>query len=118
MSFLSPQELALYKDPPHRQDIDNPTHFSHKENILCGDNMTIKLIIKNNKIIQAGFMAEGCILNIVSGSKLISKILHHNIDDLNLDSNDWLKSFEFTVPVGRSECVLLSLATLQEALVK
>lgn len=113
MSYLSQAELDIYKHPQYAKKIARPTHQFSQENILCGDKITIEIEIKNNHIIDCGYKAEGCVLNIVAAEKLMAQIINQPIDKLDLNPLNWLKSFNFEVPAGRQKCVLLSLNALE-----
>lgn len=116
MSYLTKAELDIYKDPKYAKKLNYFSHSASQENILCGDNITLELVVKNNQIINAGFQAKGCILNTISASKLVDSIINKPLKDINLDPKIWLNSLNFTVPAGRTKCVLLCLETLKQAL--
>ncbi|MEK6853004.1 MAG: Fe-S cluster assembly ATPase SufC, partial [Nanoarchaeota archaeon] len=46
--------LDLYKNPLNKGTLENPTHEYKKNNPLCGDEITIQLIVENGKIILKG----------------------------------------------------------------
>ena len=65
--------LNIASDTNNNKNLKNHTHFSKLKNPLCGDEMKIKLIIKNNKIIDFGYQGESCIYCQASVN-LLSKI--------------------------------------------
>lgn len=115
-SYLTDELLELSKNPKYYQIIDNPTHQTGQENVLCGDSINIQIIVKDSIITQAGFTGMGCALTIASGSKLIQKIINKDLKDIDLSEINWLESFDPAIPVGRHKCVLIAIATLKEAL--
>ena len=65
--------LNIASDTENNKDIKNHTHFSKLKNSLCGDEMLIKLIIKNEKIVDFGYQGKSCVYCQASAS-LLSKI--------------------------------------------
>jgi len=53
--------LNIASDTDNNRDIKNHTHFSKLKNSLCGDEMVIKLIIDNEKIIDFGYQGKSCV---------------------------------------------------------
>ena len=41
--------------------LDNHTHFSKLKNAICGDEMKVYLIVKNNKVANFKYECESCI---------------------------------------------------------
>ena len=50
--------LENYKDPMNFGTIDNPTNKKRELNPLCGDDITIQLIIKENQVKEIKFKGE------------------------------------------------------------
>ena len=65
--------INIASDTDNNRDIKNHTHFSKLKNSLCGDEIQIKLIIKENKIVDFGYQGQSCIYCQASVS-LLSKI--------------------------------------------
>ena len=65
--------LNIASDTVNHKDVKNHTHYSKLKNSLCGDEMKIKLIIKNEKIIDFGYQGNSCVYCQASAS-LLSKI--------------------------------------------
>jgi nitrogen fixation NifU-like protein len=115
-SYLTSEILNLSRHPRHSYKIEKPTHFASQENILCGDNISIQLVVENNKVIKAAFTGNGCALTIASASKLIDSILNLNINKINLNEENWLHEFSPNIPPARQKCVTLAIAVLKSAL--
>ena len=65
--------LNIASETVNQKDIKKHTHYSKLKNSLCGDEIKIKLIIKNEKIIDFGYQGNSCIYCQASAS-LLSKI--------------------------------------------
>ena len=115
--------------------LDNHTHFSKLKNSICGDDMKIYLIVKNNKIIHLKYECESCIycqasvslLSRNAKNKLVDKFKNFALQASNSFKNDtnsfdkeW-KEFDKIMNkknVSRKECLLLPLNTTLDALNK
>jgi len=115
--------------------LDKHTHFSKLKNAICGDEMKIYLIIKDDKIINFKYECESCIYCQASVSLLSRKAENKSIKkvknfarqansyfDKNTNSFDkeW-KEFDKIMTknnISRKECLLLPINTMLDALSK
>ena len=115
--------------------LSNHTHFSKLKNAICGDEMKIYLIIKNNTITNFKYECESCIYCQASVSLLSRKAKNQSIEKVkkfaeqaktcfenNTKSFDkeW-KEFDKIMTknnISRKECLLLPLNTTLDALNK
>jgi len=115
--------------------LNNHTHFSKLKNAICGDEMKIYLIIKNNTITNFKYECESCIYCQASVSLLSRKAKNQSIEKVkkfaeqaktcfenNTKSFDkeW-KEFDKIMTknnISRKECLLLPLNTTLDALNK
>ena len=108
--------------------LDNHTHFSKLKNPICGDEMKIYLIVKNNSIKNFKYECESCIYCQASVSLLSRKAKNKSIEKLrnfteqatNSFEKEW-KEFDKIMTkknISRKECLLLPLNTTLNALNK
>ena len=115
--------------------LDNHTHFSKLKNPVCGDEMKVYLIVKNNCIANFKYECESCIycqasvslLSRKSKNKSVKKFKNFtkqakNSFEKNTNSFDkeW-KEFDKIMTkknISRKECLLLPLNTTLNALNK
>ena len=115
--------------------LDNHTHFSKLKNPVCGDEMKVYLIVKNNCIANFKYECESCIYCQASVSLLSRKAKNKSIEKFrnfieqakncfgkNPHSFDieW-KEFDKIMAkknISRKECLLLPLNTTLNALNK
>ena len=113
----------------------NHTHFSKLKNAICGDEMKIYLIIKNNTITNFKYKCESCIYCQASVSLLSRKAKNQSIEKVkkfaeqaktcfenNTKSFDkeW-KEFDKIMTknnISRKECLMLPLNAMLDALNK
>jgi len=115
--------------------LDNHTHFSKLKNPVCGDEMKIYLIVKNNNIANFKYECESCIYCQASVSLLSRKAKNKSIEKFinftehakncfeknkNSFDKEW-KGFDKIMNkknISRKECLLLPLNTTLNALNK
>tara|TARA_Y100000296_G_scaffold74291_1_gene92642 strand:+ start:1554 stop:1934 length:381 start_codon:yes stop_codon:yes gene_type:complete len=109
--------LELYKNPSNFGELKNSTHKHTETNSLCGDEITVELIIKNNKIEDVKFNGSGCVISMVSSSMLTDKIKNMKVKDVKkLEKKDILKLLKIKINPARLKCVLLPLDAVRGAL--
>ena len=123
--------LNIASDTGNNRNLKNHTHFSKLKNSLCGDEIMIKLIIKDDKIVDFGYQGNSCIYCQASAS-LLSKISINNkksklnklCDDAKLYFDDnfeiiekkclILKKLFRKKNISRKNCILLPFKTLKK----
>ena len=111
------------------------THFSKLKNPICGDDMKVYLIVKNDKITNFKYECESCIYCQASVSLLSRKAKNKSIEKVksfaqqanscfdkstNSFDKEW-KEFDKIMKknnISRKECLLLPINTMLDALSK
>ena len=123
--------INIAANSKNNKDIKNHTHYSRLKNSICGDEIKIKLIIKEERIVNFGYQTASCIYCQASAS-LLSKIsINRKKDKINKlcneaklffskdkkKFNDNLKLFSnlFTKEnFARKDCILLPFKALKK----
>ena len=129
--------LEIASDTKNHKVIKNHTHQSKNKNPLCGDEMEISLIVKDNIVQDIGYQCKSCVYCQASVSLLsrwviqapIEKIsdfvskadffFDENFDKLKKINIKDLKVFKKIMNpenISRKECLLLPFKTLSKAL--
>ena len=129
--------LEIASDTENHRVIKNYTHQSKNKNPLCGDEMEISLIVKNNIIEDIGYQCKSCVYCQASVSLLSKTVMQAPIEKISdfvlkaeffFDENfDQLKKLNIkdlkdfkkimnTENISRKECLLLPFRTLSKAL--
>ena len=75
--------LDHYEDPYHRGELEKATHSHEADNPLCGDVVHIDLKIDaDEKIQEAWFSGDGCVISQASASMLIETIEGKSLDEV------------------------------------
>ena len=123
--------LNIAANTDNNRNIENRTHVSKLKNSVCGDEMQIELILKNEKILDFGYQGKSCVYCQASAS-LLSKICINNqkekINDLcdkaesyfnydiKITDKKWnsLKKLIKKKNVNKKDCILLPFKTLKK----
>ncbi len=129
--------LEIASNTENHKVIKNHTHQSKNKNPLCGDEMEISLIVKNNIVEDMGYQCKSCIYcqasvsllsrwviqapikkisEFVLNSELFFNESYDQLKKVNIkDINDFKKIMN-PENVSRKECLLLPFKTLSKAL--
>ncbi len=129
--------LEIASHTENNKVIKNYTHQSINKNPLCGDEMEISLIVKNDIIEDIGYQCKSCIYCQASVSLLSRSVIQmpiEKIDDflsqasfffnenfdqlkkININNFKDFKKIMNTKNISRKECLLLPFKTLSKAL--
>ena len=124
-------EIASHTD--NNKVLDKATHYSKNKNPICGDEMEISLIVKDNLVKDMGYQCKSCVycqasvslLSLKSINKPIEKVKEIVIQALSFfEKNDNSFSKEWVLfnklfdkkNISRKECLLLPFKALSKAL--
>ena len=133
--MIDKEIIKIASNTENHGPLDNHTHFSKRKNAICGDEMKVYLIVKNNKIINFKYECESCIYCQASVSLLSRKAKSKSIEKVKnfaeqaknyfdksskYRDKEW-KEFDMIMTknnISRKECLLLPLNTTLDALNK
>ena len=125
--------LEIASHTENNKVIENFTHKSKHKNPLCGDEMEISLIVKNDVIKDMGYQCKSCVYCQASVSLLSRKMKNRKVDDLKdflAHSEKLFDDIKVSIKkhweefreilkkenLSRKECLLLPLKTVLKAL--
>ncbi len=125
--------LEIASNTENNKILDKHTHKSKNKNPMCGDEMEISLLIKDNKVIDMGYQCKSCIYCQASVSLLSQNIKDKNLEEIKDLINTCENLFENTKIIlekkwinfkeifnknnlSRKECLLLPMRTVLKAL--
>ncbi len=125
--------LEIASNTENNKILDKHTHKSKNKNPMCGDEMEISLLIKDNKVIDMGYQCKSCIYCQASVSLLSQNIKDKNLEEIKDLINTCEKVFESSKIIlekkwinfkeifnknnlSRKECLLLPMRTVLKAL--
>ena len=127
--------LKIASDTKNLKDIENYTNCSSFKNPLCGDEIHIKLIIKNQKVVDFGYQGNSCVYCQATSSLLSKKLINWTTSNINelcdyvknyFDQKDDIldKKWKFLEKllskknIAKKECILLPFNALKKIVVK
>ena len=129
--------LEIASNTENHKVVKNYTHQSKNKNPLCGDEMEISLIVKNNIIEDIGYQCKSCVYcqasvsllsrwviqlpiekisNFVSNSELFFEENFDQSKKINIKDMKDFKKILNPENISRKECLLLPFKTLSKAL--
>ena len=125
--------LEIASNTENNRVLEKHTHKSKNKNPICGDEMEISLVVKNNKIIDMGYQCKSCVYCQASVSLLSQNIKNKNLEEIKELINTCENIFENTKTIleqkwqnfkeifnkkniSRKECLLLPMRTVIKAL--
>ena len=124
-------EIAAHTE--NNKVVKNYTHKTKHKNPLCGDEMEISLIVKDDVVKDMGYQCKSCVYCQASVSLLSRKIKEKKVDDIKqfikaaeqlfedakISIEKHWKDFKEILDkknLSRKECLLLPLRTIAKAL--
>ena len=124
-------EIAAHTE--NNKIVENYTHKSKHKNPLCGDEMEISLIVKEDVVKDMGYQCKSCVYCQASVSLLSRKIKEKKVGDIKkfikvgeqlfedakVSMEKHWKDFKEILDkknLSRKECLLLPLRTIAKAL--
>ena len=130
--MIDKEIIKIASNTENHGTLDNHTHFSKRKNAICGDEMKVYLIVKNNKVVNFKYECESCIYCQASVSLLSRSAKNQSIDKIKdfamqaknsfankVSFNKGWKDFNKIMTnnnIARKECLLLPINAVVDAL--
>ena len=125
--------LEIASNTENNKILEKHTHKSKNKNPICGDEMEINLLVKNNKVIDIGYQCKSCVYCQASVSLLSQNIKNKSLEEINefinvceniFENNKiilekkWISFKELfeRKNISRKECLLLPIRTVDKAI--
>ena len=125
--------LEIASNTENNKILEKHTHKSKNKNQICGDEMEISLLVKDDKVLDMGYQCKSCVYCQASVSLLSQNIKDKSLDEIKDLINACEKLFETTKiilekrwlifkeifnkkNISRKECLLLPMRTVIKAL--
>ena len=130
--MIDKEIIKIASNTENHGTLDNHTHFSKRKNAICGDEMKVYLIVKNNKVVNFKYECESCIYCQASVSLLSRNAKNQSISEIKDFAKQAKNSFDNKVyfnkiwkdfskimtnnNIARKECLLLPINAVVDAL--
>ena len=123
--------VEIASDTENNRNIENYTHTAKSKNPLCGVEIEIKLVMKNEKLVDFGYQGKSCVYCQATASLLSKNLINskkNKIDELcdyaksffNKNQESIEKKWSFLSKlfdqknISRKECILLPFNALKK----
>lgn len=111
--------LDLFKHPHNFGALPEATHQHTENNPLCGDEVTMQVIMKNERVADIRFTGHGCAISTASASLITDKVKGMAKSDvIKMTTDDVLDMLMIPIGPVRLKCALLALETIQKTVQK
>ncbi len=108
--------LDHYKNPRNSGDLEGATNTYQDSNPLCGDEITMALLIDGDRVKDVRFKGRGCAISQASASILTEEIKGKTLSEVRaIDRQHILENLGIPISPARIKCALLGLKTLKGA---
>ncbi len=109
--------LDHYKHPRNHGELGNATITQEEHNPLCGDQLTLYLVVDDDTIKDVRFKGKGCAISQAAASMLTEELVGKTTAEAKLIDKAFVLDL-LGIPIGpvRLKCALLSLKTLKAGL--
>ena len=132
--MINKEIIKIASNTENHGVLDNHTHFSKLKNAICGDEMKIYILVKNEIVVNFKYQCESCIYCQASVSLLSRNIKNQSIEKIKdfakQAKNSFINKVSFNKNwkdfnkimtsnnIARKECLLLPINTALDALNK
>ena len=114
MNIYQEELLDHYENPSNYGTLPDPDISHEEDNPLCGDQIRIDLIVKDDRVKEVRFSGHGCTISLAAASMLTEKIEGKTLDEVkHLSKEDMLNMVGIPLGPVRLKCALLPLKVLK-----
>lgn len=74
--------LDHYRNPRHRGRLGSPTHHAEGTNPLCGDEITLDLVVEDGRVTDVGVTGQGCSISQASASMMADAVAGKTVEEI------------------------------------
>lgn len=111
--------LDLFRHPHNFGELPGATHTHTENNPLCGDEVTMRVVMNGERIKDVRFTGHGCAISTASASLVTDKVKGMTKNEVVKMTADDVSEM-LMIPIGpvRMKCALLALETIQKTVQK
>ncbi len=111
--------LDLFKHPHNFGTLEGATHTHTENNPLCGDEVMIQIVVKNERVEDIRFNGHGCAISTASASLVTDKVKGMTKNEVaKMTADNVLDMLMIPISPVRMKCALLALETIQKTVQK
>lgn len=103
-----------YRHPRNKRAMDDYTLVHREVNVLCGDDLTVYIKLKQEKIVDVSFTGGGCAISQAAASILTEELKGKEIKEIMaLSDTRFLSLLGIPVSIPRQKCAFLCLKAIK-----
>jgi len=107
--------IDQYKNPHNKGVLSDFDAKMNVKNVNCGDDVTVYIKLKDNKVENVSFDGFGCAISTAASSMLTEKMKDKTVDELKMITpGDVYDMLGIKISPSRVNCALLSYKALNE----
>jgi nitrogen fixation protein NifU and related proteins len=115
--FYRENILDHYKNPRNSGHLDDPTVRAEGVNPLCGDELTVELLVRDGMVEDIRYNGRGCAISQAAASMISEAVKGKPLDDVRgVGREDVLEELGIPLTPIRLKCAMLSVGVLKVAL--
>ncbi|MDT4898844.1 MAG: nitrogen fixation protein NifU [Acidobacteriota bacterium] len=103
-------------NPRNAGELTDATSVAEETNPVCGDRLRLSLLVRNNRIEAARFLAYGCAPTLACGSVLAEMLEGMRVEDAALLTRQEITRSLDGLPARKGHAAALAIETLRAAL--
>jgi len=110
--------LDHFRNPRNAGNLLSPTAVAEVTNPVCGDTMRLSVIVREGRVAEARFKAQGCVASIAAGSILTDLLAHRGVLELREIKAEGISEALGGLPPGTMHAAELAVDALRAVLEK
>jgi len=117
MDYYREYILDHYRNPRNYGTIERPDIHSEDSNPLCGDQLSMDLVVEDDRVTAVRFQGRGCAISQAAASMLSEMIEGKRVEEVvQLGKDAVLDELGIPISPARTKCAFLSLRVLHRGL--
>ncbi|MBI4143769.1 iron-sulfur cluster assembly scaffold protein [Candidatus Woesearchaeota archaeon] len=117
MNMYQENILEHSRNPSNYGVLDKFTHSVFDSNPLCGDEVSIQLLVDSGIIKKVAFSSVGCVISRAGSSIITEFVIGKSVDDIKkMSKEDMLGILNVELSASRIKCALLGFVALKKSL--
>jgi nitrogen fixation protein NifU and related proteins len=109
--------LDHYKNPRNSGHLDHPTVSAEGVNPLCGDELSVELLVEDGVVMDVRYNGRGCAISQAAASMISDAVKGRPVEEVErIGREDVLDELGIPLTPIRLKCALLSVGVLKVAL--
>lgn len=117
MDLYREELMEHYKNPKNWGTLEKKTGSLREYNPMCGDELTVEVLVEEGVLKEITFKAQGCAISIASASIFFDKVKGKKVEEIKkIEKKQLLDEINPNLTLSRIKCATLGFNALQKLL--